>query len=85
MVSFEDTFPGEEPAATNVLVPKLLAAVNVRFPSAARKPSWVFVDRGRGFYHPGTGKITPEFKQALKDPKFKAFWGDDASLQPGHL
>ena len=85
MVSFEDTFPGEEPAATNVLVPKLLAAVNVRFPSAARKPSWVFVDRGRGFYHPGTGKITPEFKQALKDAKFKAFWGDDASLQPGHL
>ena len=45
----------------------------------------MFVDRGKGFYHPGTAAITPEFKAALKTCKFKAFWGGDASAQPGHL
>ena len=38
-----------------------------------------------GFYHPGNGKITPAYKQALQECGFKAFWGDDASVQPGHL
>ena len=85
VVTFDDTFPGEEPAAASVLVPQLLVAVNKRFPSADRKPSWVFVDRGKGFYNPGNGKITQEFKEALKASRFKAFWGDDASAQPGHM
>ena len=39
----------------------------------------------QGFYNPGTGLITKEFKAALKEYRFKAFWGDDASAQPGHL
>ena len=39
----------------------------------------------RGFYHSGTGKITEPFKQALRECGFKAFWGNDASVQPGHL
>ena len=30
-------------------------------------------------------KITPEYKKALQECGFKAFWGDDASVQPGHL
>ena len=85
VVTFDEDFPGEEPAGARVLVSKLLAAVNVRFPQATRKPSWVFVDRGKGFYNPGTGVITEEFKTALKECRFKAFWGADASVQPGHL
>ena len=68
-----------------LLVPKLLAAINVRFPNATTQPSWVFVDRGKGFYNCSTGKITPEYKEALRECGFKAFWGDDASVQPGHL
>ena len=67
------------------MVEKLLVAVNLRFPNAATKPSWVFVDRGKGFYNSGNGKITPAYKQALQECGFKAFWGDDASVQPGHL
>ena len=68
-----------------MLIPKVLAGVNLRFPNAARKPSWIFVDRGKGFYNTGNGRITKEFKAALKDCGFKAFWGDDARVQPGHL
>ncbi len=43
------------------------------------------VDRGKGFYNLGNGKITAGFQAALKECGFKAFWGDDASAQPGHL
>ena len=85
VMTFDEDFPGEEPAAARVLVSKLFASVNVRFPQATRKPCWVFVDRGKGFYNPGTGVITEEFKAALKECRFKAFWGADASVQPGHL
>ena len=45
----------------------------------------MFVDRGKGFYHPASGKITPTLKKALGECGFTAFWGDDASVQPGHL
>ena len=31
------------------------------------------------------GKVTPEYKKALQECGFKAFWGDDASVQPGQL
>ena len=85
VVSFPSSFPGEQPAGAQALVEKLLAAVNVRFPNAATKPSWVFVDRGKGFYNLGNGKITQAYKAALKDCGFRAFWGEDASVQPGHL
>ena len=40
---------------------------------------------GNGFYDPGCGKITSEFKQALRKHKLRAFWGEDASPQPGNL
>ena len=36
VVTFDESFPGEEPQGVAKLVPKLLAAVNVRFPNAAR-------------------------------------------------
>lgn len=78
-------YPTQDAAGAKLLVPKLLAAVNVRFPTADKKPTWVFVDRGKGFYNPGNGRITPEFKAALKESGLKAFWGEDASVQPGHM
>ena len=37
VVVFDENFPGEEPQGVAKLLPKLLAAVNVRFPNAARK------------------------------------------------
>ena len=40
------------------------------------------MDRGGGFYN-GTGRITTEFKQALRANDFTAFHGDDAKGQPG--
>ena len=48
-------------------------------------PDTVYVDRGRGFYFPNSGKATPQFKQAHRDHDLKAFWGEDASAQPGNL
>ena len=63
-------------------VQKLRAAVNTRFRSDIARPDIVFVDRGGGFYN-GTSKITTEFAGALRANGFKAFHGDDASIQPG--
>ena len=45
----------------------------------------MFVDRGKGFYHTGNGRITDAFKRGLRECGLKAFWGDNASVQPGHL
>ena len=80
---FDEDFPGEVPAGGAILVEKVRAALNIRFRSDA--PGVLFVDRGKGFYDPGTGKIVPAFRIALRDNELKAFWGDDASPQPGNL
>ena len=85
VVIFDEGFPGEVPDGAAILVAKLRAAVNARWPGRTRKPTCVFVDRGKGFYNPGNGKITPEFSAALTEHGFTAFWGQDASAQPGHL
>ena len=85
VIVFDENFPGEEPAGASLLVPKVMAAINLRFPYAEKKPTCMFVDRGRGFYNPSAGKITADFKLALQECGLKAFWGDDASAQPGHL
>lgn len=61
------------------------AAVNLRFQNGATQPKTLWVDRGKGFYHPHTGAITREYKQALATHGFKAALGDDASIQPGRL
>jgi len=47
------------------LVDKVRAALNIRFGAGA--PNVLFVDRGKGFYDPGTGKIVGPFKTALRD------------------
>ena len=45
----------------------------------------VFIDRGRGFFNAGTGKITDGFNAELKEHKLIAFMGDNAAQQPGSL
>ena len=82
---FDDDFPGEIAAGAAKLVAKARAVVNTRFRNAATPPDVLYVDRGKGFYDPGNGKITVAFKNALQQHGFKAFWGNDASKQPGNL
>lgn len=76
-------FPGESPAGAAALVASLRAAVNVRV--HGDRPKMLLVDRGRGFYHPGTGGITPEFAGALREHGFRALMGTSAAQQPGFL
>jgi len=45
----------------------------------------VFTDRGQGFYEKNGGQITDEYKGALREHGLKAYYGDDASSQPGNL
>ena len=40
--------------------------------------SFLFYDRGCGFYFPNSGAITAEYKQALADNDVQAFMGDNA-------
>jgi hypothetical protein len=61
----DEDFPGEVPAGGAILVEKVRAALNVRFRTGA--PSILFVDRGKGFYDPGHGRILHQFKAALRD------------------
>ena len=45
----------------------------------------LFTDRGAGFYNPGTGRITEEYRTALAASGLQAFLGDNAAVQPGKL
>lgn len=81
----ESGFPGETPAGASSLVAKVRAAVNRRFQGDVQKPDTVMVDRGRGFYNPGSGQITPEFQSALKEHGFANAMGQNAQIQPGHM
>ena len=78
-------FPGDRPEGAAAFVAQVRVALNLRFQNAEDRPRVVFVDRGVGFYNPGHGRITQEFKAALADQGLKAFMGHDASAQPGHL
>jgi len=75
-------FPGESTEGVEVLVPKVKTALNIRFQGASA-PNMLFVDRGCGFYDIKTGRFTAEYKAALRANGLRAFWGDDASRQPG--
>ena len=81
IVTHGTDFPGECPAAAPLIVRKVRAALNVRFP--ADQPKVLFVDRGKGFFDPATGVITTEYKEAAREANLKVFQGDDASIQPG--
>ncbi len=79
-----DGFPGEAEAGAAILVAKVRAALNIRFQSGGQ-PATIFVDRGRGFWHIGTGRITVGFRNALAEHGLRTFYGDDGSAQPGNL
>ena len=81
----EPGFPGECAEGAELLVAKLRSAVNRRFQGGATQPDMVMVDRGRGFYKPGTGVITPQYQNALREHGVKNAMGDNASIQPGHM
>ena len=72
-------FAGDHVSGTPTFVHKLRVSINSRFRDD--QPGIVFVDLGGGFYQGST--ITDEFKRAPKEHDFKAFHGDDASIQPG--
>ena len=79
-----EDFPGETPEGAAVLVSKLGHALRQRFPGASL-PRVIFTDRGKGFFRTSNGKITPEYETAFEEGGFRAFWGQDASKQPGTL
>ena len=82
---FDENFPGETPAGAAELVAKVRSALNVRFQAAPSQPRNLFTDRGRGFYFPNSGVITPKYKQALADNDLQAFMGENAIQQPGSM
>ena len=53
-----------------------------RFPNESQ-PKVVMTDRGQGFFHGPTGKITPEYKAALDAADLRALQGECAVDQPG--
>ena len=79
-----EDFPGETPEGAEILVAKVRAALNIRFQGSA-PPGILFTDRGQGFYHINGGRITDEFKAAVREHGLKTFYGDNASVQPGTL
>ena len=79
-----DAFPGETEDGAVIMVARLRAALNVRFPGGSC-PSVVFTDRGNGFYASGTGAVTPGYRSALSHHRLKAFFGSNAAVQPGQL
>lgn len=82
---FEANFPGETAEGAQRLVEKVRGAVNVRFQNAASKPDLLFTDRGRGFYDPGSGRITTEYGDALDELNLRAIMGRNAKAQPGSM
>ena len=79
-----EDFPGETSAGAAILVSKVRAALNIRF-QGSDAPGILFTDRGQGFYNNNCGHITRLYKAALAEHDLKAYYGDDASIQPGNL
>ena len=77
-------FPGENADGAAILAGQIRKVVDKRFPGPGQ-PKILFVDRGQGFFKKIGGEITPEFKAALRENSLKAYYGDDASAQPGKL
>ena len=78
------SFAGETEAGAAEMVARVRAALNIRF-QGSTPPTLLFSDRGNGFYDSGSGAITAGYKNALREHGLKAFFGDDASVQPGML
>ena len=81
---FGADFPGECPAGAGIAAERLGPILNIRFPNDA-KPKIVMTDKGRGFFHGFTSKVTDEYKAGLRSVGLRAFMGDDAKKQCGDL
>ena len=79
-----EAFPGETQDGAEVMVGRVRAALNIRCHDGSG-PKLLFTDRGNGLYNSGTGKITAKYAAALRAHGLKAFFGADASVQPGQL
>ena len=79
-----DEFPGENAQGAAILAAKVRAVLNIRV-QGSTAPRVLFTDRGRGFYHQVNGSITKEYKAALDAHSLRAYYGDNASAQPGNL
>ena len=66
------------------MVGRVRAALNVRF-QGGRAPRVLFTDRGNGFFHPGTGVISDKYASALARHGLRAFFPQNAGIQPGQL
>ena len=77
-------FPGEKPEAMDIFVGRVRSGLNVRF-QGQDAPKVLFTDRGQGFYVKNTGKITRQYKAALREHGLKNYYGDSAARQPGNL
>jgi hypothetical protein len=78
-------FPGDTEAGATILIQKVRAALNIRFPDRTDQPSVVAVDRGNGFYVQITGGVTPTYAAALRTHGLRNFMGRNCGAQPGQL
>jgi len=78
-------FPGDTQAGAAILIQKVRAALNIRFPDRTDQPSVVAVDRGNGFYVQITGDVTPTYAAALRTHGLRNFMGRNCGAQPGQL
>ena len=78
-------FPGDTDDGAAVLIQKVRAAINVRFPNGAPQPRTIFVDRSNAFYIQATGALTEKYAAALREHGFKNFMGDNCRCQVGQM
>ena len=78
-----DEFSGENAQGAAILAAKVRTVLNTRF-QGSTAPRVLFTDRGSGFYHQVSGSIT-KYKAALDAHSLRAYYGDNASAQPGNL
>ena len=84
IVVLGEDFPGDNAQGAGVLVGKVRAALNIRFPNE-EPPKLLFVDRGQGFWATNSGNINPTFHAALREHSLKTYYKDCAAVQPGEL
>ena len=73
-----EEFPGEEPGGTATFTVAVNRSLTIRFQAGTPKPGVLFLDRGRGFFNPATGRVTAELASALEPTDLNLFWGGDA-------
>ena len=84
VVILGEDFLGDNTEGAGVLVGKVRAALNIRFPNT-EPPTYLVVDRGEGFWATNSRKTNPVFKAALQEHSLKTYYEDCAAIQPGEM